>query len=64
MLTNDTDIDGGPLTAVTRSAGPTNGTLTLNADGSFTYTPTAGFTGTATFAYTAYDGALGTTLAT
>ena len=39
-------------------AGPTNGTLTLNADGTFTYTPTANFNGTDTFTYRASDGTL------
>src|SRR6185369_13802690 len=38
VLTNDTDVDGNPLTAVLVT-GPTNGSLTLNANGSFTYTP-------------------------
>jgi VCBS repeat-containing protein len=37
-------------------AGPANGTLTLNADGSFTYTPNANFNGTDTFTYQANDG--------
>ena len=36
--------------------GPAHGTLTLNADGSFTYTPTAGYTGTDSFTYKANDG--------
>ncbi|MDH5421536.1 MAG: DUF5011 domain-containing protein, partial [Acidimicrobiia bacterium] len=39
LLSNDTDADGDPLTvAITTS--PANGVLTLNADGSFTYTHT------------------------
>ena len=33
-----------------------NGSLTLNADGSFSYTPNAGFWGTDSFTYTATDG--------
>ncbi|MCF6391773.1 cadherin-like domain-containing protein, partial [Mycobacterium sp. MBM] len=40
VLTNDSDVDGNPLTA-TLVDGPANGTLTLNTDGSFTYTPDA-----------------------
>ncbi|MCF6391742.1 cadherin-like domain-containing protein, partial [Mycobacterium sp. MBM] len=55
VLTNDSDIDGDTLTA-TLVDGPTNGTLTLNTDGSFTYTPTADFNGTDSFTYTAGDG--------
>ena len=56
MLANDTSGSGGPLTAATVS-GPTHGTLTLNADGSFTYTPAAGYNGPDTFRYRASDGA-------
>jgi VCBS repeat-containing protein len=37
VLTNDTDIDANPLTAVLVT-GPSWGTLTLNANGTFTYT--------------------------
>ena len=36
--------------------GPTNGTLTLNANGSFTYTPNANFFGSDSFTYRANDG--------
>ena len=35
---------------------PSDGTLTLNADGSFTYTPDDGFEGTDQFVFQAYDG--------
>lgn len=35
VLANDTDADGGPLTAATVT-GPAHGTLMLNFDGSFT----------------------------
>jgi len=55
VLTNDMDADGDPLTAELVTA-PTVGTLTLNADGSFTYTPPADYFGTVTFTYRAYDG--------
>jgi len=40
VLANDTDTDGDALTAVLES-GPVHGTLTLAADGSFTYVPDA-----------------------
>jgi len=55
VLDNDSDADGDALTAALLSA-PTHGTATLNADGSFVYTPTVGFTGEDTFTYRAYDG--------
>jgi hypothetical protein len=54
VLGNDTDPNGDPLTAVL-VGGPSNGLLTLNADGSFTYTSAAGFVGTETFTYYAKD---------
>lgn len=55
VLANDTDVDGNSLTA-TLVAGPQHGSLTLNADGSFSYTPAAGYTGADRFAYQAFDG--------
>jgi large repetitive protein len=55
VLGNDTDLDGDPLTAVL-SSDATNGTLDLNSDGSFSYTPNANFTGTDSFMYYANDG--------
>lgn len=55
VLANDSDIDGDSLTAEIVT-GPTNGTLTLAADGSFVYTPNPGFAGTDTFTYAAFDG--------
>jgi hypothetical protein len=42
-------------TAVVRNTSPSDGTVTVNADGTFTYTPNAGFKGTDTFTYTATD---------
>jgi parallel beta-helix repeat protein len=50
---------GRPLTALLVSgSGPTQGTLTLNSDGSFTYVPVTGFVGTDTFIYEVSDGLL------
>jgi N-acetylneuraminic acid mutarotase len=54
VLDNDTDPDGDNLTAVL-DATTTNGSLVLIGDGSFTYTPDSGFTGTDTFTYFASD---------
>lgn len=57
LLANDTDPDRDPLTAVVvRSA--SHGTVALAADGSFLYTPAAGFAGTDSFTYAATDGIL------
>ncbi|NEU06702.1 hypothetical protein GZH53_00095, partial [Flavihumibacter sp. R14] len=50
ILVNDSDIDGDPLTAI-KVTDPANGTVVLNADGSFTYTPNANFNGTDSFTY-------------
>jgi uncharacterized repeat protein (TIGR01451 family) len=55
VLGNDTDVENDPLTAVLVSD-VSNGTLTLNSNGSFTYTPDLDFTGTDSFTYRAYDG--------
>lgn len=55
VLDNDTDADNDNLTAV-EVAGPSSGTLTLAADGSFSYTPIAGFTGSDSFTYRPNDG--------
>ena len=55
VLLNDTDAENDPLTAQLDSS-PSNGAVVLNADGSFTYTPDAGFLGVDTFTYSAYDG--------
>ena len=63
VLANDTDVENDPLTA-TKLAGPAHGTLTLNADGSFTYTPNANYGGADSFTYTVNDGQGGTATAT
>ena len=63
LLTNDSDLDGDSLTAALVS-GPSNGSLVVNADGSFAYTPNANFFGTDTFTYRASDGAANSTVAT
>src|SRR5207244_597675 len=58
-----TDVDGDPLSAVLVS-GPSHGTLSLSSDGSFSYTPSANYTGSDSFTYKANDGAADSNLAT
>jgi VCBS repeat-containing protein len=55
VLGNDTDSEGSAITATLVTNG-TGGSVVLNADGSFTYTPNADFNGTDTFTYSANDG--------
>ena len=58
VLANDsTDVIGTTLEAILADPPPADaGTVDLNPDGSFTFTPAAGFSGDATFAYRASDG--------
>jgi len=63
VLDNDSDLDGDPLTAELVSE-PSNGTLTLNADGSFVYTPNANFNEEDSFTYVANDGLDNSNIAT
>ncbi|MEJ8282708.1 Ig-like domain-containing protein [Curtobacterium citreum] len=53
--------DAGTKLTATVDEEPTNGDLELAADGSYTYTPKDGFSGTDTFTYTAKDPSGGTT---
>jgi large repetitive protein len=63
VLTNDTDGNADTLTAV-KVTDPASGTVTLNTNGSFTYTPDPAFTGTASFTYKANDGVADSNIAT
>jgi len=54
VLNNDTDTENQPLTAVIET-NPSNGNLTLNSDGSFSYTPNTDFVGTDSFTYKVND---------
>ena len=58
LINNDSDQDGDPLTvtAATPLSGPSNGSLTFNPDGTFTYTPNTGFFGLDSFDYQISDG--------
>jgi VCBS repeat-containing protein len=63
VLGNDGDENGDTLTAALVDA-PAHGTLSLAADGSFTYTPAAGSFGYDSFTYRASDGTADSNLAT
>jgi VCBS repeat-containing protein len=63
VLGNDSDPDGNALTASLVS-GPSHGTVTLNANGSFNYSPAANYNGPDSFTYRASDGALTSNIAT
>jgi VCBS repeat-containing protein len=54
VLANDSDVEGDSLVAVLVS-GPSHGVLNLNADGSFSYTPSSNFNGSDSFTYQAKD---------
>ncbi|MDH3535026.1 MAG: retention module-containing protein, partial [Gammaproteobacteria bacterium] len=56
---NDTDLDGDALSVVAGTfATAQGGSITIAADGSYTYTPAANFNGTDTVDYTVTDGSL------
>jgi len=64
VLNNDTDADGDSLGAVLVT-GPANAeSFALLTDGSFTYSPSSGFTGTDSFTYVANDGTADSNAAT
>ena len=57
------DIDGDKLT-VSVFSGPSHGSLTINIDGTFTYTPDVNYFGADSFTYRASDGTLDSSVAT
>lgn len=59
VLVNDTDRDRGDVLTITGFTEAENGVVELNPDGTFTYTPNAGYTGTDSFTYTISDSASG-----
>jgi VCBS repeat-containing protein len=63
ILGNDTDADTDTLTAVL-VGDVSHGTLILNGDGSFSYTPDADFNGADSFTYKANDGLADSNIAT
>ncbi len=63
ILANDSVKNGKPLQAVLVSS-TAHGKLTLNADGSFVYTPDKDYSGADSFTYVATDGTFRSTVAT
>ena len=63
VLANDSDPDRDALT-VTAVGSAAHGTATLNPNGTVTYTPTKGYTGTDSFTYALADGRGGTATGT
>ncbi len=63
VLSNDTDADEDPLTAI-KVSNPSHGTVTLNSNGSLVYNPASGYTGTDSFTYQANDGTQNSNTAT
>src|SRR5439155_3702607 len=63
VLSNDTDADNNPITAVLVSSPSHAASFTLNANGSFSYTPVGGYSGPDSFSYKANDGIANSNLA-
>jgi hypothetical protein len=55
VLSNDSDPDGSPIGVIAVTQG-SSGTVTNNGDGSVTYNPSSGFSGSDSFTYTISDG--------
>lgn len=53
-----TDADGDPLTFLMGSTPPTHGSVTVNSNGMFTYTPDTGFVGFDLFTFKVNDGTI------
>ncbi|WP_287557241.1 tandem-95 repeat protein [Pseudodesulfovibrio sp.] len=63
VLANDSDVEGDTL-SILGTPTAENGTVTVNADGTITYTPNANYNGTDTVTYTVSDGQGGTATGT
>jgi VCBS repeat-containing protein len=64
VLSNDTDADSGATLTPSVVAQPQHGSVTINANGSFTYTPTTGYSGPDSFTYRVSDGTANSNTAT
>ena len=56
----DSDVNGDTLSVVAETITTANGSVVISANGDFTYTPDAGYTGVDSFVYTLQDGHGGT----
>ena len=63
LLAGASDFEGATLTAKLAS-GPSHGTVSLNPNGSFLYTPAANYAGSDSFSYVANDGTANSSAAT
>ena len=61
VASNDSTTSGGTLT-FEKASDPSNGTVVVNPDGTYTYTPNANYNGSDSFTYTVTDAASGETL--
>ncbi|QQG65847.1 cadherin-like domain-containing protein [Desulfobulbus oligotrophicus] len=59
VLANDTDPENDPLTVVDATVDPSQGSVSINADGTLRFVPAQDFHGTAVISYTISDGAGG-----
>ena len=57
LLSNDSDVDSLTL-SVTVTSSPAHGELSMNEDGSFSYMPSPGFSGSDSFTYRVSDGSV------
>ncbi|HLO45837.1 MAG TPA: glycine-rich protein [Leadbetterella sp.] len=56
LLANDVSPTNSAMTVTANNTAGTQGTVLTNPDGSFTFTPNVGYSGTTTFTYTASNG--------
>jgi VCBS repeat-containing protein len=64
VLGNDMDADGNPIHVSAIVVGPAHGSLVMNVDGSFQYTPDSNFNGPDSFTYKNNDGTADSNVAT
>ena len=58
VLANDYDVDGSTVLSAVLGSPPVHGVVTLASNGSFSYSPAAGYIGPDAFSYRATDGGL------